>query len=339
MNKPASQSNTFVSVVVPLCDAAAGVEQMIRDIDQVLHPLFSHYEIVLVDDGSRDNTVNIVQSLQKQVKNIQLFCLHPRRGFDIALVAGIDNSIGDSVITLNPETDSPSLIPALWAEAQKDHEFVCGIRAGWPSGAGIQSILERAFYRLLYAMTGIRVPLGATDLRLYSRRVANYITQNNDRHLLLKVLPFFISNQAGRVEYPLAKRPTGHAKRNLLFAITSGISILLGSSIRPLRLLTLTALAASSVSLLYAIYVVAIALFKHHVVEGWITLALPMAVMFFFISVILGMLSEYIYILSQQSGNRPVYLVARESTSAVLDIKRKLNVVEDSGRFADRGDC
>jgi hypothetical protein len=114
------------------------------------------------------------------------------------------------------------------------------------------------------------------------------------------------------------------------------MTILLASSIRPLRLLTLTALAASSLSLLFAVYVLCIAVFKKHVVEGWISLALPMAVMFFFISTILGILSEYIYMLSQQSGNRPVYSIVKESTSSVLETQRKLNIVEGGGEFADR---
>jgi hypothetical protein len=82
--------------------------------------------------------------------------------------------------------------------------------------------------------------------------------------------------------------------------------------------------------------VLGVALLKKQVVEGWISLALPMAVMFFFISTILGILSEYIYMLSQQSGNRPVYSIVKESTSSALEVQRKLNIVEGSGDFANR---
>ena len=87
------------------------------------------------------------------------------------------------------------------------------------------------------------------------------------------------------------------------------------------------------------VFVVAVALFKRRVVEGWISLALPMAVMFFLVSTILGMLSEYIFLLAQHSGNRPVYAIFRESTSSVLEIQRRLNVVEGGGdgAFADEG--
>ena len=115
----------------------------------------------------------------------------------------------------------------------------------------------------------------------------------------------------------------------------SGISILLSTSSLPLRLMTLLSLGASSLSLLFACYVVGVAVLKTHVVEGWVSLALPMAVMFFFVSTILGILSEYIYMLAQQSGNRPVYSITRESTSSVLEIQQKLNIIDGAGDFAN----
>ena len=98
-------------------------------------------------------------------------------------------------------------------------------------------------------------------------------------------------------------------------------------------MLTLASMVASTLSLLFVFYVVGVALLKRHVVEGWISLALPMAVMFFLLSTILGILSEYIYMLAQQSGNRPVYLISKESTSSVLEIQQKLNTIDGSGEY------
>jgi glycosyltransferase involved in cell wall biosynthesis len=330
MSAPETAVDTFVSIVIPLRDADSHVEQVVLEADRVVRALFRHYEIVLVDDASRDDTVEIVQRLQKSVENLQLYCLNRRSGLDVALVAGLDNSIGDFVITLNVETDPLHLIPALWGKAQAGNEVVCGVRTDRRNGG------RRIFYRAFEAATGLAIPRGTSDLRLYSRRVVSYITQNNDRHLMLKVLPFFTSYRIATVEYAPVHRRGGFGDRSLSNALLSGITILLASSIRPLRLLTVMALLASLLSLLFAIYVLCVALLKRHVVEGWISLALPMAVMFFFVSTILGILSEYIFMLAQQSGNRPVYSITKESTSSVLEIQQKLNVVEGSGDFAKR---
>jgi glycosyltransferase involved in cell wall biosynthesis len=335
MSVPEVTFDTFISVIVPIRDAARYVEETIIDLDRLVGGLFRHYEIVLVDDASSDATVDIIQRIQKTVGNIQAYCLNRRSGFDIALIAGLDNSIGDFVITLNVETDSYALIPRLWEKAQQGNEFVCGVRTDQIRGR-LNSRLNRWFYRAFNAFTGITIPSGVSDLRLYSRRVVNYVTQNNDRHLLLKVLPFFVSHRVATIEYAALLRDGGFGNRSLSTSLVTAVAILLASSIQPLRLLTLIAILASSLSLLFAIYVVAIALFKQHVVEGWISLALPMAVMFFLMSVILGILSEYIYMLSQQSGNRPVYTIAQESTSSVMEIQRKLNVVEGGGDFSIR---
>jgi glycosyltransferase involved in cell wall biosynthesis len=322
-------------VIVPLRDAAGPVEGIVFEIDRVMRASFRHYEIVLVDDASRDNTVEIIQQLQKKVENVQLYCLNRRSGLDVALVAGLDNSIGDFVITLNVETDPIESIPLLWEKAQQGNEIICGVRTDRQKGS-MQSWLNKVFYGTFETATGLAVPPGVSDMRLYSRRVVSYITQNNDRHLLLKVLPFFTSYRVATLEYEPRDSGGGFGYRSMSTGILMAITILLASSIRPLRLLTLMALTASSLSLLFAVYVVGIALLKKHVVEGWISLALPMAVMFFFISIILGILSEYIYMLAQQSGNRPVYSITHQSTSSVLEIQQKLNVVEGSGHFAKR---
>jgi polyisoprenyl-phosphate glycosyltransferase len=329
------QLDAFISVVAPLRDAGQYVEEMLHDIDNVMRGSFRQYEIIAVDDGSKDNTVEVVERVQQKLKNIQLYCLSRRNGVDVAIVAGLDNSIGDFVITLNPEDDPIELIPVLWEKSLQGHEVVCGIRRQGRTG-GLRSRLRGAFFRLFEAATGVHLPFGMSNLRLYSRRVVSYITQNNDRHLLLKVLPFFTTYRVASVEYEGVSRGRGgFGERGLANSITNGISILLATSIRPLRFLTIMAFLASSFSLVFAIYVVAVALLKRHVVEGWISLALPMAVMFFFVSTILGLLSEYIYALAQQSGNRPVYSITKEATSSVLDIQQKLNVVGASGDFAD----
>lgn len=326
--------DTFISVIIPLRDAARHVEGIVLEADRVMRTSFRHYEIILVDDASRDDTVEIIQRMQKKVENIQLYCLNRRGGLDVALVVGLDNSIGDFVITLNVESDPLELISELWERAQQGHEVVCGVRTDrlkrsihpWPN---------RTFYRMFEAATGLSIPCGISDLRLYSRRVVSYITKNNDRHLLLRVLPFFTSYRVATVEYAPVKRGEGFGTRSHSTAITAGITTLLASSIRPLRLLTLMALVASSLSLMYAVYVVGVAIVKQHVVEGWISLALPIAIMFLFTSIILAILSEYIYMLAQQSGNRPVYFITQESTSSVLEIQKTLNVVEANAEFAD----
>lgn len=321
--------DSLVSVIVPLRDAALMVEGLVSEIEGVIAVLFQHYEIVLVDDASEDDTVEVITRLQKRVRNIQLYCLNRRGGLEVAIIAGLDHSIGDFVVTLNPECDPPSMIPVLWERAQAGNEVVCGVRQNVSNG-GLRWRLNRIFYRMYAASTGYRIPSDLSDLRFMSRRIVGYIAQNNDRHLLLKVLPFFPTRKVATVEYQPILRPGGFGRHSTLSLMFSALTILLATSVRPLRLLTLLSIIASAGSLLFAVYVVVVALFKQRVVEGWVSLALPMAIMFFLVSLVLGFLSEYIYMLAQQAGNRPVYSIGMESSSSVLEVKTQLNVVGES---------
>jgi len=326
-------SETFLSIVAPVRDAATYIEGTILEIERVVRPVFQHYEIVLVDDGSSDETVELIQTLQRRIENLQLYCLTRRSGLDVALIAGLDNAIGDFVLTLNIQTDPAEQIPLLWQKARNGSQVACGVRTDLPQ-RGWSAWTRGIFYRLFQAATGIAIPPRTSDLRIYSRQVVAYILRNNDRHLLLRVLPFLTTHRVGIVPYAAVMKGSGFGRRGASHAILSGLTILISSSSLPLRLLTLLSMVSGGLSLCYVFYVAGVAVFKQNVVEGWVSLALPMAAMFFFLSVILGLLSEYIYMLVQQSGNRPTYVIAEESSSSVSGIHRRLNIVDATGRLS-----
>ena len=329
-----ARTEAFVSVIVPVRNLGATAPDVVSSLDSAVRASFNHYEIVLVDDASTDETVDRILELQRTTANLQLYCLNRRSGLNVALTAGLDNCIGDFAITFNHESDPLDLIAALWAKSQQGYDAVCGVRDNGAKSFALSAV-NKGFYIAFRASTGLELPIYLSDARVYSRRVITYITRNNDRHLLLKVLPFFTSYRLALITYSPLSRGVQFSGSSLAGAILNGLTILLASSVRPLRLLTLFAVTASFFSLMFAVYVLGVALLRRDVVEGWISLAFPMAVMFFFVSVILGALSEYMYMLAQQSGNRPIYSVTRESTSSVLEIREKLNVVSPEERVGN----
>lgn len=327
--------DAFVSVVVPVTDAAQEIASIVDGLNAVMQANFRNYEIVLIDNGSGDDTVARIQALQRTTSNVQLYILNRLNDFEVALVAGLDNSIGDFVFTLNYQTDPMNLLPEMFALTLRGTEMVCGT---------LREQMQQPFYRwgnkqysrLLLATTGVRAPAGMSDLRLYSRSVLGYINRNADRHLLLKLLPFMATTRIAVFPYNAIQGKGKLYHRNLPMSVLSSITVLLASSVAPLRALTLLTVAVSSLSLAYGIYVIAVALLKRNVVEGWVSIALPMAVIFFFISTILGVLSEYIFRVVQHTRNTPVYMVSGESTSTASDLSARLNVVQHDGEFAQR---
>jgi glycosyltransferase involved in cell wall biosynthesis len=328
----AAAQDVFVSVIVPVRNVSRQIETMLSALDGEARTTFSNYEIILVDDASIDDTVDVITELQKRMDNLQLYCLGQASGYDVAVVAGLDHCIGDFVAVLNLEIDPFSLLATMWGKIQSGCELVCGVRKDRVRG-GLRAYLNVYFYKIFNSVTGAKVPIGIASPRFYSRKVVTYISRNKDRHLLVKILPFFSVHKIDTVEYEVVERGKWFGEQSLISACFTGITILLGSSARPLRIFTTMAISSSAISLLYALYVLGVSIFNHHVVAGWISLALPMAVISFFVSTLLGIISEYVFILAQQSGNRPPYLIVKESTSSVLEIRRKLNVVERSGDF------
>ena len=332
MTNDSKRYDAFVSVVVPLTNAGQKVTPFVRELSSVMQASFRTYEIVLIDNHSVDDTVAQIKALQMTTPNLQLFILNRRNDFEVAMMAGLDNSIGDFVITLNHETDPAELIPQFFELALNGNAFVCGIFRE-QLRRRVYCWANRQYGRILRATTGISPPAGMSDYRLYSREVLGFVNRDADRQVLLKILPFLATTKISTIEYS-SIQPASSIRRRMTISFLSSITILLASSSAPLRLLTGMALTVSTLSLLYAGYVIAVAILKHNVVEGWVSLALPMAVMFFFVSTILGVLAEYVFRMAQHVRNSPLYMISGESTSATSDLQRRLNVVHQDGEFA-----
>jgi hypothetical protein len=233
----------------------------------------------------------------------------------------LDNAIGDYVAIMDAETDSPETIPLMVDLAQAGADVVYGVDE---KRAVLYDKLAKIFYRTFASITKSEIPQQASRFRLFSRAVVNYITSVNDRHHLLRVLPA-ISGFKHTV-IPYTSKPSTK-QRSLMVRIGEGISVLFNSSVKPLRFATYAALSAGFLNLLYAIYVVIIALIKPDVAEGWVSLSLQSSGMFFLISVVLTIISEYLYSIMERTQNRPLYHIARESSSVVFKRKQELNVV------------
>jgi glycosyltransferase involved in cell wall biosynthesis len=313
----------LVSVVVPVHNASAYLQAFVQELSAVLAGHFQDYEIILVDNASSDDSVALVESLQKALQNLLLLRLARRVDNEVALSAGLDNCIGDFVITLDPACDPPELIPQMVQLARQGKEIIYAVAETQRRGA-LPGWLQHKFYDAFQGITHSTVPDNFSTYRLLTRRLLNFVLQNEDRHRLFKVIPAL----AGFPHAELAYRPAGTRPATPLpLALFKGLDIIFSISIKPLRLVTFTALVMAALNLLYTVYVLFIALFKENVAEGWITLSLQTSGMFFLLSLILAILAEYIFRMMESMQRRPLYQIAEESYSKVLTHQRRLNVV------------
>ncbi len=324
----APSSSVFVSVVCRLCNERELVEPLVREVTSVLNERYENYELVLVDDGSTDGTSTQVKALLGRYEGIRLLRLSRRFGPDVALTAGLENAIGDIVITLTPESDPPELIPRMVELARGENAEVYGVARKRRRGA-LRELGARAFY-LACRLFDVPLQPHSTQLRALSRQAVNAIVAIKDHYRYLRALTPYIGYQVRTLEYDPISR-SGRRGEGLLEAANTAIAVVVGNSTRPLRMVSWLALAAAMLNVVYIGYVFLVKLIKTRVAEGWMTLSLQNAGMFFLLFVICAVVSEYLGRILDETRERPLYYVAEEASSSILvPHADRRNVVNDS---------
>jgi len=329
MNVDPKKSDLLVSVVSPIKNSEGWIENYLREIYALIEATFKDYEIVLVDNASTDGTVEVVEQLQQELRNIQLYCLARSIPHESAFVVGLEQAIGDVVITLDAAYDPVSPIHEMVQMLDGKTEIVYGLRRDRVQGSlSLYNYLSKLFFKLYRQVTGENLPITVSTLRLYTRRAINSFLDNSDRYSLFSVIAAFSGLRYKTFTYERLNRTGVPIKQSYTQAIARALRLIFLSSHYPLRLLSFIALFGTFLNVIYSFYVLFVNLFKSKVAEGWTTLSLQNSVMFFILFMILAILSEYVAKLFINNQNRPFYLVARESRSLVLTRKREINVIK-----------
>ncbi|MSU35335.1 MAG: glycosyltransferase [Pedosphaera sp.] len=329
MNTPTS--DTFVSLVAPLHQAVAWCEAAVNEIASVLQQNYANYEILLVDDGSTDGTAEALSRLVNSVDCVRVIRLSRHFGIEAAMLAGFDSAIGDYIVVLQAETDPPALIPELVNRCRRGTGMVVGTERHLAPRSWIARLGSEIFHWYCRRFLGLEFHRGSRYFRVFSRAALNAVLQVKDRVRNLRHVTALIGFQAEAVPYDPMARCSVSPQRNLLDDIHSGFDVILANSRHPLRAVTLLGLLASGLNLLYLGYIVAVYFFKEKVAEGWTTLSLQQAVMFFLVFVCLTLLAEYVGLVLWETRDRPAYFVATEQQSSVtIRQEERRNVVRKS---------
>lgn len=323
-------SDVFVSVVAPLKDDADVLEPFVRETVGVLEAAYTNFELVLVDDGSRDATGVRVGELLKTWRCVRYLRLSRSFGVEVAVAAGLDSVIGDFTVVMLPASDPPALIPQLVTLARKGSGVVFGVRTDQAEEPAWARLGSRGFWALGRRWLGIEAPRGATYLQCLSRASVNALTRIKDKYRSLRLLTSSVGSGFETLPYAPLRRRGAPRRRGLFESIDLAVGIVVSQSTRPLRFVAWLGLLASFANLLYMAYVVAIYLFKSHVAEGWTTTSMQISGMFFLLFLILAVLSEYVGQVLAESRDRPLYhlLEERNSNVMVADAERR-NVVRE----------
>ncbi|BCU76924.1 glycosyltransferase [Luteolibacter sp. LG18] len=310
--------HTVISVVVPLENDSDILDAFLADLSRTMSGGFRFYEIILVDDGSTDATRQTVDRLLKDVSRVRYLRLSRSFGREVALSAGIESAIGDYVVTLDPTGDPVAAIPELIAVCRTNGGIVHGVALNPRLRSGVREFLGNLFRRYCNRRLGVELKRGAEDFRAMSRQAVNALLQVRVQSRYLRVLTLTLGYHHEFFPYRREERLERPKRSSFTSEAATAIDLLAANTRHPLRVVTLAGLTGAVLNLLYACYVVWIYLAKPNVVAGWTTLSLQQSGMFFFICLILAVLSEYVGTILGEVRSRPLYFIGHEANSSVL---------------------
>ncbi|QDU20156.1 glycosyltransferase [Urbifossiella limnaea] len=331
MTRAAPRSDVFVSVVAALRSYARFLPAFVDESYKTLDAHYTNFELVLVDNGSRDDTPAVVRELLARYKCVRYLRLSRRQAPETAVMAGLDAAIGDYVVTLHPEFDPPAVIPELVEACRGGADVVVGV-APYPAAPGVSyRVLRWLFQRIAGPTFGANVVRVNSGFRCLTRAAVNALTRVRVRKRHFGLLAAEIGLTTTTHPYRFLARGGKQPRVNLRRSARRAVSLTLGHSVAPLRVVSLLGLGGSALSVLYSLYVIGVYLTKPDVMPGWTGISLQTSGLFFLVFVMLTMIGEHLGRLVDDSGGRPLYHVREEQASAVMlsDLTRR-NVMSHS---------
>lgn len=318
----------FLSVVIVVdrwIDDAAAV---VQDMSSTLSGRFRDYEIVLVDNGTDSaSSVPIYRSITASdgAPNVQVFRLLNRVSYETAAWAGVENSLGDYVLVIEPfSEDLTPLDDAIEAVMAGPLDLVLIVNDA-PRDHGLIDRIMRSSYRALFRSAAkIDLQVEASQYRLLSKRVVSYLLQQPNPSSVYRTLPAAVGFPRKVIHYAAKRRP--YPGRTMLDDMHRGVDILLSSSIAPLRLASIMSLVGALLNILYSAYVIVLAFTRSNIQPGWTTLSLQQSGMFFLWSLLAFIVTEYLVVIIEGQRFSTPYYVLDEMNSAVLTRRERLNV-------------
>ncbi len=312
--------NHTLSIVVPLCNEATIIGAFHQRLICVLDMLSISSEIIYVNDGSTDNSVEVLKTLRLQDTRIAIVDLSRNFGKEIALSAGLDYTVGDAVIVIDADLqDPPELIPTLIEQWQQGYDVVFAKRISRMGESWFKKLSAYLFYRVLQKISVIDIPMDTGDFRLLSRRAVEALKKLRETHRFMKGLFTWIGYPQIAVPYERDRRFGGESKWNYWKLWNLAIEGITSFSIAPLKFATYFGFVTASAAFIYALVIIYKTWAYGDPVSGYPSL---MVVTLFFGGVqliTLGIIGEYIGRTFVETKARPLYLVKDYEPANTLD--------------------
>ena len=309
-----------ISIVVPVFNEEDNIEHFYESVCKVMESLPYDFELIYVDDGSKDRSREILHGLEKQDEGVQSIFLARNSGHQLALTCGLDNADGDAVITMDGDMQHPpELIPVLLEKWEQGYEVVQTIRKTTEGVSAMKKLTSYYYYKLLNKLSNVHIQEGGSDFRLMDRVVVKAFRRYREHARFIRGMIGAMGFRQVQIEFVAPKRFAGVSKFSPRKMLNFAIDGVLAYSNLPLRLGLYIGTISGLISLLMILHVFVSKYVLNDAVAGWATLTA--CVLFFggMQMIVLGILGEYLGRVFEEVKHRPLYLIARGKPKDEMD--------------------
>jgi len=298
------------SVVVPAYNEQEVIAETYKRLTNVMAGMGETYELVFVNDGSRDSTAQIIAGFCESDPCVRLVNFSRNFGHMPAISAGMENARGQAIFIIDADLqDPPEIFPEMAAKWKEGYHVVYGKRAMRKGESWFKKLSARMFYRFLQKMTTVNLPVDTGEFRLIDRKVCDAVNRLPEKNRYIRGLVSWVGFRQTPVEYVREERFAGETKYPLRKMVALAMDAITAFSHKPLKLASTLGMLLSFCSFAYLIVLLCLRLFTDRVVTGWsVTLG---GVLFTqgIVLIVLGLVGEYIGRIYAEIRNRPVYII------------------------------
>jgi polyisoprenyl-phosphate glycosyltransferase len=299
------------SIIAPIFNEQESLPELYRRISAIMDSTGETWEILMVNDGSTDRSEALIRELAGQDGRVRPVLFARNFGHQIAVTAGLDYSRGQAVIIIDADLqDPPELILEMIAKWREGYEVVYAVRSEREGESWFKTFTASFFYRLIYRITDVKIPLDTGDFRLIDRKVVDVLNHMRERHRFLRGMSAWVGFKQTGVTYRRAARFAGETKYPFRKMFRLAINAITGFSYFPLQMATFMGFIAAAISILAIPLVIILRLVSSQELLGQATTLIAVLFIGGVQLISLGILGEYIGRIYDEVKGRPLYIVS-----------------------------
>ena len=308
---PSDRQPPSISCVFPAFNEAGNLQALVPEALALLAGLSGRFEVIVVDDGSQDDTAHVMKMLCKTHPDVISLTLSRNFGKEAALTAGIDAARGEVVVLMDADGQHPpSLLPLMLQKWEQGFDVVYALRKTRDDQSSLQVSLTAKFYKLVNWGSRVTIPADAGDFRLMDRRVVEALKSLPERNRFMKGLYAWVGFSSTAIDYEPLPRISGNTNFGLRNSLSLALTGLVAFSSTPLRALTWLGLAVSLASLAYGLLIIVKVLLIGIEVPGYASIMVAMMFLSGIQLLSIGVLAEYVGRIYEEVKRRPTYLIS-----------------------------